>query len=70
MKTRIIQDDPGDGESTDGEASQPEDNAGAAASGESAEDSGRILAKVHGRGLRDNRHMPDDGQQTTRRRRG
>ena len=57
MKTRIIQDEPGDGDHADGEGpQQPEENAGAAASGE-PEDSGRILAKDHGRRRRNDRHV-------------
>jgi pimeloyl-ACP methyl ester carboxylesterase len=57
MKTRIIQDDPGDGERPDGAAPPAEGDARAAASGEPAEDSGQVLAKDHGRRLRNDRHV-------------
>jgi pimeloyl-ACP methyl ester carboxylesterase len=57
MKTRIIQDEPGDGDRADDEGPQPEENAGAAASGEPAEDGGGTLAKVHGRRPSHDRHV-------------
>jgi len=57
MKTRIIQDEPGDGDRADGAGPQPEENAAAAASGEPTEDSGRILAKDHRRRRRNDRRV-------------
>jgi hypothetical protein len=57
MKTRIIQDEPGDGDRADDEGPQPEENAGAAASGEPAEDGGGTLTKVHGRRPSHDRHV-------------